>query len=175
MLFEDSAAVVGVLLAFAGVGLHQATGQKAYDAAASIAVGLLLAVIAFVLARDSRALLLGVAARPEELEAIVIRAHRDVKELLDLRTMYLSPGSLLVAARLDFVEEIDADRVEEATAEIEAELSRAVPEVDVVFIDARRRGAGEHPRRFRRRKSEAQADQTSGGKEAEPARSRPPR
>jgi cation diffusion facilitator family transporter len=156
VLFEDSTAVVGVLVAFAGVGLHQATGEKAFDAAASIAVGMLLAFVAFVLARDSRALLLGVAARPDELKAIerAIRAHRDVKELVDLRTMYLSPGSLLVAAKLDFAEDIDADRLEEATAELESELTRAVPEVEAVFIDARRRGAG--------------------GKSAEPARTRPP-
>ncbi len=70
VLFEDSAAVVGVVLAFAGVGLHEATGNQVYDGLASVAIAVLLTVIAVVLGRDTRALLIGEAATPEERRAI---------------------------------------------------------------------------------------------------------
>ena len=142
VLYEDSAAVVGLVIAFAGVGLHQATGSSAPDAAASIAVGLLLAYVAVRIARDSRAMLLGLGASPEDVSSLerVIRAQPEVKELIDLRTMYLGPRLLLVAVRLDFVDDIDASRVEQLSNELEAELRESVPEVGEVFLDATPRG-----------------------------------
>src|SRR5207248_2165939 len=67
---EDSAAVTGVLIAFIGVALHQATGDARWDAGASIVIGLLLVVVAFNLGRDSRGLLLGEAALPADQKKI---------------------------------------------------------------------------------------------------------
>ena len=77
VLFEDSAAVIGVVVAFAGVALHQATGNQVYDGLASVVIAVLLATVAVALGRDTKALLIGEAASPEERQAIteIIEAH----------------------------------------------------------------------------------------------------
>ena len=77
VLFEDSAAVIGVGVAFAGVALHQATGNQVYDGLASVVIAVVLATVAVALGRDTKALLIGEAASPEERQAIteIIEAH----------------------------------------------------------------------------------------------------
>jgi cation diffusion facilitator family transporter len=137
VLFEDSAAVLGVLLAMVGVGLHQFTGNAAFDATASILIGVLLAYIAYRLGRDTKGLLIGEAARPEQREALrrAILAHAEVDAVLELLTMYLGPDSLLVAVRLDLRDGLTSQQVEAVSTQIEAELSEVVPEVTQVFLD----------------------------------------
>jgi cation diffusion facilitator family transporter len=138
VLFEDSAAVTGVLLAFAGVALHQATGDQVFDGLASVAIGVLLAVIAVVLGRDTRKLLIGEAATPEEREAIrgIIDSRAEIDRVLELLTMALAPDRLLVAARIDLAEGLSTDEVEQASSEIDRELRERVPGVWQVFLDA---------------------------------------
>jgi divalent metal cation (Fe/Co/Zn/Cd) transporter len=132
--------VIGVLVAFAGIGLEHATGDAVYDAAASVAIGALLVLVAYAIGQDSKQLLLGAAATGEQLRALeeTLRRHPDVDALLELRTMVLSPGRLLVAARLDFAEGIDSDRVEQLSDELDRRLRDAVPDVQEVFLDATR-------------------------------------
>jgi cation diffusion facilitator family transporter len=143
VLFEDSAAVLGVCLAFAGVGLHQATGSQVYDGLASIAIGVLLAVIAVALGRDTRRLLLDEAATPEERKAIaeVIDVRPEVDRVLELLTMALASDRLLVAARVDLADGLTADEIERASTEIDRELRERVPGVWQVFLDATPRRA----------------------------------
>jgi cation diffusion facilitator family transporter len=138
VLFEDSAAVVGVLVAFAGVALHQATGNQLYDGLASVVIAVLLAVIAVTLGRDTKALLIGEAATPEERQAIteIIEAHPAVDRVLELLTMALSPDRLLVAARVDLADGISADEIERASSEIDRELRERIATVWQVFLDA---------------------------------------
>ncbi len=140
VVFEDSAAVIGLLLAAAGLGLTQLTGSAVWDGAASIAIGVLLAAVAFALGRDTKGLLIGEGALPEERKAIerVFEEHPKVESLEELLTMALGPASLLVAARLDFVPELDSDEVEEVADELERHLRGAVPEVTEVFLDPTR-------------------------------------
>jgi cation diffusion facilitator family transporter len=137
VLFEDSAAVTGVLLALVGVGLHQLTGQGFFDAGASILIGVLLAYIAYRLGRDTKGLLIGEAARPEQREALrrAILAHPEVEAVLQLLTMHLGPGSLLVAVRLDLRDGLSSQQVEAVSTRIEVELAEVVPEVTQVFLD----------------------------------------
>ena len=137
VLLEDSAAVVGVVLALVGVGLHQLTGNAFFDAAASLLIGLLLAYIAYRLGRDTKGLLIGEAARPEQREALrrAILAHPEVDAVLQLLTMHLGPRSLLVAVRLDLRDGLSSQRVEAVSTQIEAELAEIVPEVTQVFLD----------------------------------------
>ena len=137
VLFEDSAAVTGVVLALVGVGLHQLTGKAFFDAGASLLIGLLLAYIAYRLGRDTKNLLIGEAARPEQREALrrAILAHPEVDAVLQLLTMHLGPGSLLVAVRLDLRDGLSSQRVEAVSTQIEAELAEVVPEVTQVFLD----------------------------------------
>jgi cation diffusion facilitator family transporter len=150
VLFEDSAAVAGVLLALAGVGLHQLTGMAFFDAGASILIGVLLAYIAYRLGRDTKGLLIGEAARPEQREALrrTILAHPEVEAVLELLTMHLGPASLLVAVRLDLRDGLSSQQVEAVSTRIEAELAEVVPEVTQVFLDPT-------PRELHQRKAEA--------------------
>ena len=136
-LSEDTAAVIGVVLAFLGIGLHQLTGSAVWDAGASIAIGIVLAVVAILLARDTKGLLLGEAAHPHELEGIrrVIEEHDGVAELLEVLTMAVGPDALLVAARVDMREGLSESDVEEAAEEIDRALREAVPAVREVFLD----------------------------------------
>ena len=138
VLFEDSGAVVGVFLAFAGIALHQATGSQIYDGLASIAIGILLAVIAVALGRDTRRLLIGEAATPAERQAIagILDARPEVDRVVELLTMALAPDRLLVAARIDLADGLSTDEVECASSEIDRELRERVPGVWQVFLDA---------------------------------------
>jgi cation diffusion facilitator family transporter len=137
VVFEDSAAVIGVVLAFIGVALYQATGNRAFDGSASIAIGLLLACVAVKIGASSRDLLLGQGVSPEELERLLqtIQSFPEVKEVVQLRTMYLHPESLLVAAKVDFADGIDAERIEHVANEIEHALRRELPEASEVYLD----------------------------------------
>jgi divalent metal cation (Fe/Co/Zn/Cd) transporter len=131
-------------VAFAGVALHQATGNQLYDGLASVVIAVLLAVIAVVLGRDTKALLIGEAATPEERAAIaeIVEAHPAVDRLLELLTMALSPDRLLVAARIDLADGLSADEIERASSEIDRELRERIPIVWQVFLDATPRSEG---------------------------------
>lgn len=141
---EDVVAVAGVVIAAVGVGLHQATGNSAWDAAAAIAVGVMLVYVAFVLGRNFKELLVGAGAQPEDAERIRELAEREpgIEKVLDLRTMYVGPRSLLVALRVDLSDELDAADVERLASELDEKLREAVPDVSEVFLDPtpRRRG-----------------------------------
>src|SRR3954467_485497 len=131
VVFEDSAAVIGLGLAAAGLGLTKLTGSVFWDGLASVLIGVLLAVVAFFLGRDSKDLLIGEGAQPEEREAIVrvFDEHPQVLSVEALLTMALGPVSLLVAARLDFIPELDSDEVEDVADELERRLRETVPEI----------------------------------------------
>ena len=135
---EDSAAVLGLLLAAGGLGLHQLTGSAAWDAVAAIAVGLLLVGVAFLLGRDTKELLIGEAAAPGTRVALydALQAHPEVDRVVDLMTMMLGPRSLLVAARVDLAGTLSSDEIEVFSTRVEQELPRQVPGVSTVLLDA---------------------------------------
>jgi cation diffusion facilitator family transporter len=148
VLGEDSVAVLGVLVAAFGVGMHQLTGNSAWDAAAALTVGALLVYVAFTLGRNFRDLLIGAGARPEDLRNIceVLESHEGVDEVLDVRTMYIGPRSLLVAARVDLADEgLDSAGVEQLASELDERLRAEVADVDEVFLDPTPRSAKSAP------------------------------
>jgi cation diffusion facilitator family transporter len=136
-LFEDSAAVVGLIIAALGVGLSQLTGSSVWDGGASIAIGVLLVVVAIKLAMDSRELLIGRAADPtlQQLIREEIESRPGVDALLDLRTMHMGPDSLIVAARVALNDEMGANQAEDLADEIDRRLSEKLPLQPHVFID----------------------------------------
>jgi cation diffusion facilitator family transporter len=138
VLFEDSAAVTGNVVAITGVALHQVTGSAAWEGVAALIVAAMLIVAAFTLARDSSSLLLGQAASPRERRHIleVLEQRPEVSEVLQLLTMALAPDRLLVAARVDLAEGMDSEHVEEISSDIDLALRKRVPAVAEVFIDA---------------------------------------
>jgi cation diffusion facilitator family transporter len=137
VLFEDTAAVVGVVLALGGVALSQVTGRPAWDGVASLAIAILLAVVAIGLGHQTYELLIGQAAHPEERRAIeeVLARHPEVEDVVDVFTMVLGPDQLLVAAHFDVADHLSGDDVERLTDEIEQELRREIPSVRHVFLD----------------------------------------
>jgi cation diffusion facilitator family transporter len=134
---EDSAAVVGLVLAAGGLALHQLTGSAVFDGAASIAIGVLLAWIAYALGRDTKELLIGESADPE-LRLDIISAlvgYAGVNGLLDMLTMQLSPEHVLVAAKVDFDDALGAADVEALCNRIERDLQRKFPSVTHLYLD----------------------------------------
>jgi cation diffusion facilitator family transporter len=138
VLFEDSAALVGVAIAAGGIALHQITGAAAFDAGASILIGVLLIGVAAWMARDTAHRLAGASATPRERARIeeVIEGHDGVAGLLELLTMVLGPNALLVAARIDLEDELRGDEVEQVASRLDDAIREAVPDVTEVFLDA---------------------------------------
>ena len=138
VLFEDTAALIGIALALVGILADQFTGSQVFDPAASIAIGLLLVGVAGWMGRDTSELLVGASARPAEREALeeALDGFSEVSEVLELLTLVLGPNSLLVAARVDFAEGLDDQEVEQASDRIDQRLRDVVPDVTEVFLDA---------------------------------------
>jgi cation diffusion facilitator family transporter len=137
VVFEDIAALIGLVLAAAGLGLRQLTGHTAWDGLASIAVGVLLVFTAGSLARANLSLLIGRAARPQ-LEAAL---RGDLESLPGVVTVPLfaavviGPGNLLVAAKVHFDGAYSANDIEHAADEAERRLRSLFPGVRYVFLD----------------------------------------
>jgi cation diffusion facilitator family transporter len=137
VISEDATDLAGLVFAAAGVTLAEVTGNPIFDGAGAVLVGLLLVVVAWLLGHDTKGLLIGEAAPRRERDTLreTIERRNEVERVRDLRTMYMGPESLLVAARVDLADDLSARRVEDLAGEIEADLKRAVPTVGEVFLD----------------------------------------
>ena len=137
VVLEDSAALVGIALAAGGVGLHQLTGSAVWDGAASIAIGLLLIVTSGALARTCRSLLVGQQADPRLLRDIEMRLEQEpeVDDVVDLLSMMMGPGTVLLCARIDFVDCVDAGDLERACVRIDESLRAEFPELGEIFLE----------------------------------------
>lgn len=138
VVVEESAALVGIVIAAVGIGLTALTGHGRFDAAASIGIGVLLTYLAFVLGDKSRSLLLGQGALPEEIARIeaIFAASPDVEKVIDLYTMQLGPDELLLAAHLQIPPDLSTQQIESRLDAIEQELARAVPTLKRIFLEA---------------------------------------
>jgi cation diffusion facilitator family transporter len=135
--FEDIAAVVGLVLAAAGLGLEALTGSPVWDGGASIVIGLLLVVVAFRLGNDSKDGLIGQSADRDEQQLIweEIESTPGIEKIIELQTMHMGPESLIVAARVAFTDGISADRAEDISGAIDQRLRDKLPLMPHVFID----------------------------------------
>lgn len=135
---EDSAALVGLVLAAGGLLLHMITGQRYWEGIASLLIAILLIFVAYALGVDAKGMLIGEAANERTRKAIEKKlAEADgVDEVLEVLTMQLGTGQVLVAARIDFEEALGAEDVEELSTQIERDLHENIPEVYQVFLDA---------------------------------------
>jgi cation diffusion facilitator family transporter len=147
VLFEDTAALLGLIAAFVGVALADVLDRPIFDGLASLAIGVILVVTAAFLAYESQSLLTGEAAQPETRSAIARVASETpgVVGINEILTMHFGPRDLLVALSLDFDDAISAARVEAAVALLEGRLKTEFPEVARVFVEAK--GFDEHQRR----------------------------
>jgi cation diffusion facilitator family transporter len=144
VIFEDSAALLGIIIAATGLCLtehHSGPGSGAYwDGLASIMIGVVLAIVAFVLARTSRGLLLGEAASPKSLQAIkaAIESHPNVVKLIELLTMHLAPKEILINAHVNLRDDLVTDDIERTNEEIESRIKQAEPKVKMIFLESAR-------------------------------------
>jgi len=151
VLFEDSAAMLGLLVALAGVGLTQITGDPTYDAAASIGIGLVLAVTAAWLAAETKGLLIGERARPDVVEDIrrICRDLGKVERVNEVLTMHMGPEYVLATLSLEFADALTITELERTIEDLNQRIRKAHPEVKKVFIEAESVARpGDAPRRL---------------------------
>jgi cation diffusion facilitator family transporter len=137
VVFEDTAALVGLVVAAAGLLGSQLTGSALWDGAASVAIGLLLLVVAITLIQSNLSLLIGQAA-PQRIQTgirAVLLASPEVEDVVELLTMMIGPGSVLVAAKIDFRDEASAAGLEIACDEVDRRLRERFPGIRQVFLD----------------------------------------
>ena len=145
VLFEDSAAMLGLGTALVGIFLAQTLGMPVLDGVASVIIGLILVVTASFLAYECQGLLTGEAAKaPVRRNLQEIAASADgVVGVNELLTMHFGPRNILVALSLDFRDDLPAGEVERTVTAIEQRIKAAHPEVKRIFVEAQSRAAHE--------------------------------
>ena len=120
VLFEDTAAMLGLIVAIIGLALGQALDYPEMDGIASILIGCILAVTAVLLAVESKGLLIGEGARSADVKAIhkIIDDHKEVLRINELLTMHFGPADILVNVSVDFIDGISAEQVEATITEL---------------------------------------------------------
>ena len=138
VLFEDTAALAGLVVALVGVVASHVFNLPLLDGAASVVIGLILAVTAGFLAFESQSLLTGEAADPETRQGIraIAAAEPGVLGLNDARTMHFGPNEILVALSLDFRDDLTAGDVENTVARLEQKIRAAYPQAGRIYIEA---------------------------------------
>jgi cation diffusion facilitator family transporter len=161
VLLEDSAALIGLAIAAAGVALHQITGAAVWDGIASLFIGLLLLSVSFVLARACEALLIGRQADPRLLRAVeaFLEEQDEVDDVVDVLTMLTGTDSVLLCTRVDFVDTFSAADLEQACLRVDEQLRQRFPILSEVFIQPASRKDEELRRRVARRYGHALADE----------------
>jgi len=136
VLFEDTAALIGVIIAVVGIAASEAFDRPVLDGAASIAIGLLLAVVAVFLAREAKGLLIGESASSEVVSSIcaIARAHPGVERSNGLFTVHLGPDQIVASISIDFRDTLSAADVETIVATIEQRVKSVHPEIVLLLI-----------------------------------------
>ena len=139
VFLEDLGALIGIGIAFVGLGLSTVTGDGTWDAVASIAIGVLLMAIGTVVNRETESLLVGEAATSEVVGAVreAIASTAGISRVVELRTIHVGPDNLVVAAGIEVDPSLDATGVAEAIVEAEARVRAAAPFRTEVFLEPR--------------------------------------
>ena len=139
VLFEDSAAVAGLVAALAGVIASQVTGDPTWDALASILIGVLLALVAFFLAFETKGLLIGEAAGRRDRATIRARvlAHQHVEQVGRLLTMHMGPEEILVNLDVELVDGLSGQEVHRTIEDVEEAIRIAIPAAKNIFVETK--------------------------------------
>ncbi len=137
VLLEDTAALIGLFLAFLGVLLSQLTGNDKWDGVGSVAVGLLLGCAAFIVGYETKSLLIGESASEEMSARIVaaIEAGPEPFRLIHLRTSHIGPDALLVAAKIGVPPELTAAVLAAGINAVEQRVRAVVPIAETIYLE----------------------------------------
>ncbi|MDH3634304.1 MAG: cation diffusion facilitator family transporter [Gammaproteobacteria bacterium] len=142
VLFEDSAAMLGLVVAFFGVLLSQVTGILVFDGIASVMIGLILLGTSIWLAYETKGLLIGERAKKSVIRGIrnTLAGRENIEHVNEVLTMHMGPDFILVNISVDFKDSISAQLVEADIAEVDRSIKQKFPEIKRVFIEAEKRG-----------------------------------
>jgi len=138
VLFEDSAAMLGLLVALIGITLTHVTGIVYFDGTASILIGFILIGTAIWLACETKSLLIGESADPKIVQGIheIVKDESIVEHVNEILTMHMGPDFILATLSVDFVDSATADAVEEQIAKLDLQIKGRFPKIKRVFIEA---------------------------------------
>jgi cation diffusion facilitator family transporter len=138
VLFEDSAAMLGLFIALAGVTLTQITGQLWWDGVASVAIGVILAGTAFWLAIETKSLLIGEGADQETVDSIKTLAstHSEVESVNEILTLHMGPEFILANISIEFKRGLRTGRIEDITHNLDKAIKEKHPHIKRIFIEA---------------------------------------
>lgn len=137
VVLEDTAALVGLVVALIGVGLSDLTGWHGWDGIASLTIGALLCVVAYLLGKETHSLLVGESAPPQDRQKIVeiakqVPGIRSIKQLLSL---YRGPDDVLLALKIDFERGLPIEKVEAAINQFEDLVRASMPQMKYIFCE----------------------------------------
>ena len=138
VLFEDSAAMLGLIIAFIGITLTQVTGQLWWDGVASVVIGLILGATAIWLAIETKGLLIGEGADPETIESIekLADAHDDIEEVNEVLTLHMGPEFILANISIEFKDDLGTGKIEKIIHALDKEIKAEHPYIKRIFIEA---------------------------------------
>jgi cation diffusion facilitator family transporter len=142
VLLEDISALTGLSIAFVAVGASALTGNGIFDAAGSIVIGILLMLVAVMIARDAHSLLIGERATPETEQRVqdVTESTPGVRAVTQLLTMHLGPDFVVLAMKIAFDKDATVERIERIIDEIEARIRKELPEMKKIFVEPDSKG-----------------------------------
>ncbi len=141
VLFEDSAAMLGLLIAFGGVLMTHITGNAIFDGAASVGIGLILGGTATWLAYETKSLLIGESAEAMVVAGVrvIADAYPDVENVNEILTLHMGPDFILLNLSIDFADGVSAADLEATIARMDEEIKETFPAIKRVFIEAEAR------------------------------------
>ena len=141
VVFEDSAALLGLLVAMVGLVLYQITGNSVFDALASIGIGVVLVLTALILAMESKSLLIGESADPEVVAAIrkVLDTDARILSVNEVATLHMGPDYIVVTISVDFIDALPAEKIEADVTRLTRMIKQTDPRIQRVFIEAESR------------------------------------
>lgn len=137
VLFEDTAAMLGLIVAFIGIYLAHTLNLPVLDGVASVAIGIILALTAVLLAYETKGLLIGEGASPEKIASItkLAEAADGVDRINEIRTLHRGPNDVLLAISIDFKNNLTVGKVENIIYKLELAIKEEHPDVQRLYIE----------------------------------------
>jgi cation diffusion facilitator family transporter len=137
ILLEDLAALIGLVLAFGGVGLTVVTGDPIWDAIGTLAIGVLLVLVAIILGRETSSLLVGEGANAGDTSKIraALEAASGIESVIHMKTLYLGPDELMVAAKVGVAGSATGTEIAKLIDSAEDDIRAAVPAARVIYLE----------------------------------------